>query len=177
MDQPWLPITTANVPDNLDPETRLKVQWAGLIATAADNHQERYKAARRLFPRADQEGLCQHVASVTGWINDPVVMGEIARIKREATGDDLPNKEAIARSLLNIAEDKLIPIDDRLKAYKQYCTLMGLDPGSGKGAGVQVNVDARRMFVTPAPLSDDSWQDRAREIRARQIEASVNSDA
>jgi hypothetical protein len=184
MDGPWIPQTVRSI-EHDDPQTAIKLQFAALIASAPDNKIERFKAARRLFPLPSQEGMCQQIAhdeAPMGWINDPVVIGELSRLKREQSGDDLPSKIAIARQLLNMAEDNKFTVNDRLKAYAQYCELMELNPkkdGSpaAPGPGNHTYIDNRRMFVAPAMLEDDDWQTRAREIRSKQIELTANKDA
>jgi hypothetical protein len=178
---PWVPTHILAAEDEQpDHLVKAKLSFARLIATAPDNHEARYRAARTLFWRPDQEGFCQQIANSAdpvGWSNDPVVICEMARLKREANGDDLPGKQAVARSLLNLAEDTRFTLDARLKAYHQYCELMGLNPSKNAPAGgnVTTNIIDQRVFVVPQELDQDAWQERSREIRKRQIEMTVNS--
>lgn len=181
MQSPWIPAEVRDL-ESEGPD-KLKLQFARLIADAPNDPNEHYKALRRLFPLPSQESMCQDLAapySPRAWINDPLVMGEIARLKRERDDNTLPDKASIARQLLNMAENERLSVDARLKAYKQYCELMNLLPDKSApnpfGQG-NTFVDNRRVLMVPAQSDNmDDWQKRAREIRQKQIEGVARDD-
>jgi hypothetical protein len=187
---PWtMPDTFNDAPAQAAPlvpvgasENDLKRKWAAIVVTMPNRNDPwfLYQAARELFPLPEQEALCQSIAgrfNRNGWINDPIVMAEFRKLALTQPDDALPDKNATARKIMNIAEDDHIDASKRLAALKQYSELMGFMPTKDQPFGGTANtyIDNRRMFVMPANSNLDEWEERAKEVRSKQIEVAANS--
>lgn len=166
MNAPWTQPAEPNTVDDL------KRRYAGLLHTRPDSPVEHMHAARLLFPRGDQTGLALSVAQ--DWPHDPVVIEELDRLKISEAGDELPSKVDVARRYLNWADDKSWSEKDRLTALDKYAEIMGMKPQTGGGfGGVNVNVDARRVFVLPKPSASlEEWELEASAQQAKLVGSS-----
>lgn len=99
------------------------------------------------------------------WKNDPKVIAEVDRVKRELGEALLPSKEDIAAQILKEAE---IAKDPKAKAslYTIYCDIRGF---IGKNALVQVNSVTNKVMVVASSGSDNSWEQKIRKQQSNLI--------
>lgn len=131
-----------------------------------------------LFPA--KEDLAQCIQLAVDWPGDPEVLRLLDQLRRPGNtpGDVLPDKDALAMRLVQIADNPKFSAADRLKALQQYQTLMGYDPPKVPTGGTNVNVNLvheRRVFVLPKTLSADEWE--RKNSPAKQIELTANVTA
>lgn len=152
-------------------EDDLKRRFAGYLYSRPDTPVERMHAAKLLFPRQDQVFLALQVA--TDWPDDPVVIAELDRLKSSGADVGLPTKADIARRLMNIADDKTLTPDVRLKALDRYAELMAMKPAPGAIGGAGISIDNRRVFVLPAPQSMTDWEKETIGQQAKLIDGNA----
>lgn len=166
---PW---ADTAVPVDMTDET-LKKRFAELLHMRPDNPTERFNAAKLLFPLPNQVGLALQIAS--DWPSDPIVIAELDRLGNSGTDAGLPTKADIARRYINFADDKTVPLKERMTALNAFTELMGMKPVPGAigAGGIGIHVDNRRVFVLPSPQPMDAWEQETVEQQAKLIEGNV----
>lgn len=164
--QPWAVVLSVH---------DLKLRFAGFLYERPDTEQNRWYAARLLFPRQDQTALA--LIAAKDWPDDPVVIAELDRLGASGTDQHLPTRNDVARRYINMADDKTLSADQRIKALDKYAELMGQKPTtSGPGfGGVVVNNDNRRVFVLPQAERIEVWEKQAAGQQAKLIEGNASA--
>src|SRR6476660_6763118 len=85
-------------------DDELKRRYAGYLFERPDNAAERMVAAKLLFPLQEQTYLALKVSQE--WPDDPIVIGELERLRNSGADGNLPSKNDIARRYINVADDK-----------------------------------------------------------------------
>jgi hypothetical protein len=154
-------------------EDDLKRRFAQYCYERPDTPLERMQAAKLLFPRQDQVFLALQCAQ--DWINDPIVIEELTRLRSSGADENLPSKADIARRYINLADDKSISVEQRIKALDRYSELMGMKPVPGALGTGAITVDNRRVFVLPQPQTLDAWESETVGQQSKLIEGNARS--
>lgn len=153
-------------------EVGLKVKFAGYLYERPDNAIERMNAAKLLFPLQSQTGIALTVAQE--WPLDPVVIAELDRLGSSGADKNLPTKADIARRYINLADDRNLSVDTRLKALDKYSELMGYKPRpDAMGPTIGNLIDNRRVFVLPSAQPMNEWEAETMTQQATLIEGSA----
>lgn len=130
-----------------------------------------------LFPSPNDTATC--LALAVAWPDDPEVIRQLDLLRRPGNtpNDVLPDKDALAMRLIQIADNPDNDATTRLKALAQYQTLMGYDPPKvPTGTNVNVNlVQERRVFVLPNNLSPEDWE-RKNDPTVTTLELTANDN-
>jgi hypothetical protein len=94
-------------------------------------------------------------------------------IKANGAEVGLPTKENYAQDVYNLAKDKGIDDEVRLKFYKLYGDIRGFIEKPGMTVNTNTNIDNRKVIVVKDHGTDEEWETK---LRAQQKKLVADND-
>lgn len=111
-----------------------------------------FPSALAIFPDNIQRAM--HAAMQ--WPNDPEVLNILSELKGDVGEMGfLPTKADLGRLVWDMANNKSIETEDRLKAAKLYAEIRGFVEKPAQGPNVVVNQN--RVMIVESHGNDDEW--------------------
>lgn len=135
-------------------ERDLKTSFAGAWLSSPDDP---FKAAFSIF--ADPGIACK---AATVWIKDAFVKAEKIRLLEEnGLKAFLPTKEDQAKDVYEMATDKSLDQDIRIKAHRLYAEIMGNIEKPDQRTNV--NILNQTVMTVPIHGTNEEWEQRAKD--------------